>query len=260
MEERTRRSFDKEFKRMVVELHKNGKSSNELEKELDIPSDMIRRWSREYNANGNQSFSGNGKQILSPEQKEIMGLKKGLERCPNRKGYSKKGLQHLLQERQQIFRFMKDYQKEFAIEKMCQVFTVSRSSYYEWLNRKPSKRSLEVLVLKEAIKKMNAETKFRLGSPKITVELRDQRLFVSRVRVARLIKLMGIRSIITKKFRVSTTDSNHSYVLSDYLLDRDFTAPAPAEKWVSDITYVRTKQGWFYLTVVMDLFDRKIIG
>jgi transposase InsO family protein len=150
--------------------------------------------------------------------------------------------------------------KKIAVEKMCQVFTVSRSSYYKWLNRKPSKRSLEVLVLKEAIKKMNAETKFRLGSPKITVELRDQRLFVSRVRVARLIKLMGIRSIITKKFRVSTTDSNHSYVLSDYLLDRDFTAPAPAEKWVSDITYVRTKQGWFYLTVVMDLFDRKIIG
>ena len=150
--------------------------------------------------------------------------------------------------------------KKIAVEKMCQVFTVSRSSYYKWLNRKPSKRSLEVLVLKEAIKKMNAGTKFRMGSPKITVELRDQRLFVSRVRVARLIKLMGIRSIITKKFRVSTTDSNHFYVLSVHLLDRDFTAPALAEKWVSDITYVRTKQGWLHLTVVMDLSDRKIIS
>jgi putative transposase len=133
--------------------------------------------------------------------------------------------------------------KKIAVEKMCQVFTVSRSSYNKWLNRKPSKRSLKVLVLKEAIKKMNAGTKFRLGRPKITVELRDQRLFVSRVRVARLIKLMSIRSIITKKFRVSTTDSNHFYVLSDHLLVRDFTAPALAEKWVSDITYVRTKQG-----------------
>ena len=64
---------------MVVELHKNGKSSNELEKELDIPSDMIRRWSRAYHANGDQSFSGNGKQILSPEQKEIIELKKALK-------------------------------------------------------------------------------------------------------------------------------------------------------------------------------------
>jgi len=86
------------------------------------------------------------------------------------------------------------------------------------------------------------EQNFEWAALRITVELRDQRLFVSRVRVARLIKLMSIRSIITKKFRVSTTDSNHFYVLSDHLLDRDFTAPAPAEKWVSDITYVRTNQ------------------
>jgi transposase len=82
MEERTRRSFDKEFKRMDVELHKSGKSTNEPGKELDIPSDMIRRWSRAYNANGYQSFSGNGKQILSPEQKEIMELKKDLKDAP----------------------------------------------------------------------------------------------------------------------------------------------------------------------------------
>jgi transposase InsO family protein len=155
---------------------------------------------------------------------------------------------------------MKDYRKEFAIEKMCQVFAVSRSGFYEWLNRKPSKRSYENLVLTETIKKIYTETKFRLGSPKIAMELRDRGLFVSRVRVARLMKSMGIRSIITKKFRVSTTDSNHSYIPSDNLLDRDFTALRPAEKWVSDITYVRTKQGWLYLTVVMDLFDRKIIG
>lgn len=78
MEERTRRSFDKEFKRMVVELHKSGKSSIELGRELDLPADIIRRWSREYNVNGNNSFSGNGKQILSPEQKQIMELKKAV--------------------------------------------------------------------------------------------------------------------------------------------------------------------------------------
>jgi len=79
MEERTRRSFDKEFKRMVAELHKCGKSSIEHGRELDLPADMIRRWSREYNENGNNSFSVNGKQILSPEQKEIMELKKALK-------------------------------------------------------------------------------------------------------------------------------------------------------------------------------------
>lgn len=155
---------------------------------------------------------------------------------------------------------MKDYQREFIVEKMCQVFDVSKSSYYEWINRKPSKRSLETQVLKEAIRVIHAQAKFRLGSPKITVELRDRGLLVSRPRVARLMKSMGMRSIISKKFKVCTTDSNHGYTPSRNLLDRDFAALEPSQKWVSDITYVRTKQGWLYLTVVMDLFDRKIIG
>jgi putative transposase len=73
-------------------------------------------------------------------------------------------------------------------------------------------------------------------------------------------KQLEIRSIIHRKFKVVTTDSNHGHTLSPNLLDRDFTASRPGQKWVSDITYVRTNQGWLYLTVVLDLFDRKIIG
>ena len=149
---------------------------------------------------------------------------------------------------------------EFAVEKMCDVFAVSRSSFYEWLNRKPSKRALENEVLRQTIQKVTEQTKSRLGSPKLTLELEDRGIFVSRPRVARMMKSMGIRSIISKKFKVCTTESDHLYAPSKNLLDRDFTATRPGEKWVSDITYVRTQQGWLYLTVVMDLFDRKIIG
>lgn len=155
---------------------------------------------------------------------------------------------------------MKEHQVEFAVEKMCDVFAVSRSSFYEWLNRKPSKRALENEVLRQTIQKVTEQTKSRLGSPKLTLELEDRGIFVSRPRVARLMRSMGIRSIISKKFKVCTTESDHPYAPSKNLLDRDFTATRPGEKWVSDITYVRTQQGWLYLTVVMDLFDRKIIG
>lgn len=143
---------------------------------------------------------------------------------------------------------------------MCLVFGVSRSSYYEWLTRKPSKRALENDVLRQAIQEVTEQTKSRLGSPKLTLELEDRGIFFSRPRVARLMKSMGIRSVISKKFKVCTTESNYAYTPSMNLLDRDFTATRPGEKWVSDITYVRTQQGWLYLTVVMDLFDRKIIG
>jgi len=104
------------------------------------------------------------------------------------------------------------------------------------------------------------QTKSRLGSPKLTLELEDRGIIVSRPRVARLMRSMGIRSVISKKFKVCTTESNHCYTPSKNLLDRDFSAESPGKKWVSDITYVRTQQGWLYLTVVMDLYDRKIIG
>lgn len=70
----------------------------------------------------------------------------------------------------------------------------------------------------------------------------------------------GLRSIIRKRYKVHTTDSNHSYKVSDNLLDRSFTASLPSQKWVSDLTYIPTAEGWLYVTMVMDLFDRKIIG
>lgn len=155
---------------------------------------------------------------------------------------------------------MSEHQGEFAVEKMCKVFGVCRSSYYEWLTRKPSKRALENNVLRQTIREVAEQTKFRLGSPKLALELKDRGIIVSRPRVARLMKSMGIRSVISKKFKVCTTESNHAYTPSMNLLDRDFTATQPGQKWVSDITYVRTQQGWLYLTVIMDLFDRKIIG
>lgn len=155
---------------------------------------------------------------------------------------------------------MRAHQREFAVEKMCGVFGISRSSYYDWLRRKPSKRALENNVLRQTIQEVTEQTRSRLGSPKLTLELEDRGIFVSRPRVARLMKSMGIRSVISKKFKVCTTESDHPYAPSKNLLDRDFTATQPGEKWVSDITYVRTQQGWLYLTVIMDLFDRKIIG
>jgi transposase InsO family protein len=143
---------------------------------------------------------------------------------------------------------------------MCHVFKVSRSGYYDWLNRKPSKRAMESQNLNKQIKSLYELSKGRSGSPKLTMELRDRGIYVSRPRVARMMKTMGIRSIISKKFRVVTTDSDHSYSISPNLLERDFYAERKGQKWVSDITYIRTLQGWLYLTIIMDLYDRKIIG
>lgn len=118
--------------------------------------------------------------------------------------------------------------------------------------------ALENDVLRQTIQEITEQTRSRLGSPKPTIELEDRGIFVSRPRVARLMKVMGIRSVISKKFKVCTTESDHPYAPSKNLLERDFTATQPGVKWVSDITYVRTQQGWLYLTVTMEEFMRRM--
>jgi putative transposase len=148
----------------------------------------------------------------------------------------------------------------FAIEKMCRVFKISRSGFYHWLTRKPSARRINNQEALRLIKELHQKSKGRYGSPKITIELRNRGVRISRPRVARIMKAHGIRSIVHKRFRVQTTDSNHNYPIAKNLLDRDFTPEKTGKAWVSDITYIRTLEGWLYLTTVVDLGDRKVIG
>lgn len=155
---------------------------------------------------------------------------------------------------------MKEHRHEYTVEKMCGVFGLGRSGFYDWLNRKPSKRAEERKILSTEIKRLHNVSKGIYGSPKITMELKDRGFTASRPRVARIMRDLGIRSIIAGKFKVCTTDSNHGFSISENILDRNFNPRGPSQVWVSDITYIRTAQGWLYLTIVMDLYDRKIIG
>jgi putative transposase len=162
--------------------------------------------------------------------------------------------------RQQVFQFIRDWHHQFGVERMCRVLKVTKSGYYHWIDRKPSRRDIERQEITFQIKKVYNESKSRYGSPKIAIELQESGWKVSRPRVARIMRKEGIRSIICKKFRGITTDSKHSYPIAENHLKRNFLSSSPGHKWVSDITYIPTRQGWMYLTVIMDLYDRKIIG
>ena len=142
---------------------------------------------------------------------------------------------------------------------MCKVLKVSKSGYYKWLKSRPSKRYIENQALMKQIREIHNRSKQTYGSPRITHELLDCRVKVSRPRVARLMKKAGIRSKMRKKY-VVTTNSKHKFPIADNLLDRDFKVGEIGRVWVSDITYIPTAQGWLYLTTVIDLGDRKVIG
>jgi putative transposase len=137
---------------------------------------------------------------------------------------------------------------------------VSSSGYYYWLQHPVGlrvEREQQILV---SIRKVYQQSNCRYGSPRITVDLREQGIAVSRPRVARLMRKHGMRSIIRSKYRVQTTDSNHGHALAENYLNREFATSRLAEKWVSDLTYIKTQEGWLYLTAVLDLADRKVVG
>jgi putative transposase len=142
---------------------------------------------------------------------------------------------------------------------MCKVLKVSTSGYYKWVHKIPSKRELRNIMLVEEIHKIYRASRCRYGSPRITKELNMQGIKVSQVLVAKLMKQEHIKSIVRKKYKV-TTNSSHKYPVVENVLNRVFTVKEENMTWVSDITYIRTKQGWLYLTTVIDLFDRKAIG
>ena len=158
-----------------------------------------------------------------------------------------------------IFDFIKNHEKIFPIEKMCKVLKVSQSGYYRWKHNKISEKTKKMIALKEKITAIYFESKQRYGSPRIAIELNVLGYKISRITVAKYMKQLGLFSKLSKKFKV-TTDSKHSYLLVENVLNRQFLVSQPSKAWVSDITYIHTKEGFLYLTTIMDLYDRKIIG
>jgi len=155
--------------------------------------------------------------------------------------------------------FMTNHQKRFPIRKMARVFGVSVSGYYAWYSRKPSQRIQSDSDLVKRMKIIQKRHRGNYGSPRMQDELRDENVKVSRKRVARLMNQHGLSAKSAKKW-VTTTESRHELPIAENILNREFTAAEAGMKWVSDITYLRTTQGWLYLCVVIDLWDRKVIG
>ena len=136
---------------------------------------------------------------------------------------------------------------------------VSSSGYYRYKSRKTSIRLQRIKAIKEKITAIYFEAKQRYGSPRMTIELQSLGFQISRVTVAKYMKQLGLKSKLSKKFKV-TTDSKHNYMTVNNVLNREFNPKSPSKVWVSDITYIHTKEGFLYLTTVIDLYDRKIIG
>lgn len=158
-----------------------------------------------------------------------------------------------------IYIFMYEFRSTFRVKKMAVVLKVSRSSYYEWVKTRKTKREIEDEKFLLQIKETFEKTRKTYGPRRMTKALNNEGIKIGRKRVERIMKENNIVPITVKKFK-ATTNSNHDYPISPNLLNRQFNVDAPFKAWVTDITYVSTDEGWLYLAAVMDLYSGKIVG
>jgi transposase InsO family protein len=157
------------------------------------------------------------------------------------------------------FAFIAAEKATYPVRGLCQTLGVSRAGFYAWHTRPPATRSQADQRLGVEIQAIHAETRQRYGSPRVHAELRDRGHEIGRKRVARLMRQHGLCARRRRRFRV-TTDSNHPWPVAPNVLARQFAVAAPDTAWVTDITYLWTREGWLYLAVILDLFSRAVVG
>jgi len=157
------------------------------------------------------------------------------------------------------YRFVDAEKASFPVSMLCRELGISRSGYYARHSRPPSARRVEDRRLKTLIHLAHREGRRNYGRPRIHAELKKAGEHVSAKRVARLMREESLAGKLRRRF-ARTTDSNHDQPVFENVLDRDFTATAPNQRWVGDITYLRTPNGFIYLAAVLDLYSRAIVG
>jgi putative transposase len=157
------------------------------------------------------------------------------------------------------FAFIHAQKAYFKIAAMCRLFGVSRQGYYASIRRPPSRQLDKERALRDRIQTLHVESRETYGSPRLLKALHAEGFSVGKRRVERALRSMGIRAVNRRRSRVTTTSSSLHPVAENHLA-RDFTASRPDERWVTDITYIWTDEGWSYLSAILDLFSRGVVG
>jgi len=157
------------------------------------------------------------------------------------------------------YRYIEKERHRYSVKRLCMVLGIKRGSYYAWKKRKPSAREQQNRELVEMIHRIYKLSRKTYGYPRVHAQLRKDGVACNKKRITRLMRQEGLQGR-RKRRKVFTTDSKHSYPVAENILKRNFDARKPNEKWVADITYIPTAEGWLYLAGVLDLYSRRIVG
>lgn len=156
---------------------------------------------------------------------------------------------------------IKNYGGKIPVKRACALMGVSTSGYYEWLRDESSPRRVRDAVHAQHIKEIFEKHHGTYGARRIQQELAEERgIYLSRKKISLLMVLNGLLTHAYRRKRVNTTDSKHNLLIADNLLNRNFAQTEPNKAWVTDTTFILTKEGWLYLTILLDLYSRRIVG
>ncbi|MFC2091371.1 IS3 family transposase [Elusimicrobiota bacterium] len=259
MERLPNQQYTKEFKEEAVKMALSENITHvEAARRIGIPKETLYGWIKKYKATG--TVPGNGKPCVASDlEAENARLRRELAEAKMERDILKKANGVLRKRVAERYAFIKKMRLQYPIKIMRRVLKVSRSGYYAWLNRQPSKREIENNRLEIAIKAEHYEHKERYGPERLKPELEEKGFKAGICRIRRIRKKLGLRCKQKKKYK-ATTDSKHDLPVYPNILGQDFSASGPNEKWVTDITYIPTEEGWLYLAGIVDVFHAGVVG
>lgn len=254
-----RKQYTEEFRHEVLRMAENTeKPIRELEMDLGLSQGLIRQWQQRYRAD---EATATLRPISEREaEAEIRRLKRELEIVTQERDILKKAIQVFSREQPPMkYWFIESHWAVCPVGRMCRVLGVSRSGYYAWREHPLSERKQSNTRLLLYIRAVYHESRRTYGSRRVYHKLREQGIPCSRHRIARLMRQDGLRAVQRQRYK-QTTRPNPRLPIAPNVLNRDFTAQRPNQKWVADFTYIPTAQRWLYLATVMDVFSRQIVG
>ncbi|MDQ8014303.1 MAG: IS3 family transposase [Flavobacterium nitrogenifigens] len=251
--------YTSEFKKNAVLLSYERNNVQCTAIELDISPKLLSKWRSVYVKYREGSFPGQGKKRVYYEDQKIFTLEKKLAASKLRLEILEEGIRYKSQGKNSIYNFIHQNKDKYPIGIMCQIMGVSTSMYNLRIQQPLSAREIQAELLKNAISSVFFEFKQYRGCVLIARELNNRGIQISEDQVTFFMKRLGLQRRIKKKYKV-TTDSKHTLYISPNVLNRQFTAVRPSQIWVSDITYLQIERRFLYLTVIIDIYDRKIVG
>jgi putative transposase len=257
-----RKIYDRSFKENAVKLG-FVKGLTKGARELGVAPSLMTRWRQEFLEFGTASFCGRGSTRLNPEQKRFSELKRKLKNELKESELKveifKNGGKYVSQGRLMIYHFIDNNLDKYCLANMCEVLGADKSTYIKWKNQVISPTQRRTQVVREEIKSIFFEYKELYGGAKITAELRSRGFKIKKAQVCIYMRKLGLVSKIRRNYKLKSVSRYNPFAFPN-ILNGQFSFEEPSKAWVSGIVRIQTAKGLLFLTIIMDLFDRKIIG